>query len=75
MSLPMVGSWVVTVLAVRPFTIHGDEYVELHAVRDGHVGEHLVRVPRHALKAQPTAGGRATLTFLMGQVTEVTAAT
>jgi hypothetical protein len=68
----MIGTWVVTVNEVRPFTIHGDEYVELHVTRvDEDRSSHLVRVPRHALKTAIAAGATLTLTFLMGQVTEV----
>ena len=70
MSLPMIGTWTVTVNALRPFTIHGDEYVELHVTRvDEDRSSHLVRVPKHAMKAPVEAGARVTLTFLMGQVT------
>ncbi len=74
MSLPMIGTWTVVVNAVRPFTIHGDAYLELHVshLQDG--TEHIVRVPQHAAASPPAAGARVTLTFLMGQVTEVRAA-
>jgi len=68
----MIGTWIVTVNALRPFTIHGDEYLELHITRvDEDRSSHLVRVPKHALKTTVVAGAQATLTFLMGQVTEV----
>jgi len=70
----MVGSWVVEVLDVKPFTIHGDLYYELQVKRledDG--GRTLVvRVPRHAAKAEPLRGQRMEMTFLMGQVTGAT---
>ena len=33
MQPPMIGSWTVRVEAVNPFTIHGDQYFELRAVR------------------------------------------
>ena len=67
----MVGSWSVEVKAVRPFTIHGDLYYELHVVRiDDAPGNVLaIRVPRHAVKAEPKEGDRLKVTFLMGQVT------
>ena len=72
MSMPMIGTWTVTVNATRPFTIHGDEYLELHVTRvDEDRNDHLVRVPKHALRIVPAPGSRVTLTFLMGQVTEV----
>ena len=68
----MVGSWSVEVKAVRPFTIHGDVYYELHVVRlDDPAGQSVlaVRVPRHAVDSEPKAGDRLSVTFLMGQVT------
>jgi hypothetical protein len=71
MPLPMIGTWVVTVNAVRPFDIHGDRYLELHVTRADDPSDHLVRVPQHAVKADLAPGRRVTLTFLMGQVTEV----
>ena len=71
MTPPMVGSWSVEVKAVRPFTIHGDLYYELHVVRtDGATGQLLaLRVPRHAVAREPVAGDRLDVSFLMGQVT------
>lgn len=71
MQPPMIGSWTVAVIAVRPFAIHGDAYFELHVTDEADGSNHLVRVPQHATASPPTAGSRATLTFLMGQVTEV----
>jgi hypothetical protein len=73
MQLPMTGSWVVDVRAVRPFTIHGDIYWELQAVRtDVLDSELLLRVPQHAAKGEPTEGQRLLVSLLMGQVTSVT---
>ena len=72
MSLtPMVGNWSVEVRAAKPFTIHGDLYYELHVVRlDEATGQLLaLRVPQHAVKAEPQPGDRLTVSFLMGQVT------
>jgi hypothetical protein len=70
----MTGSWVVEVKAVRPFTIHGDIYWELTVVRDEDAGTGiLLRVPLHAARAEPMAGQRLSVTFLMGQVTGVKA--
>lgn len=70
MQPPMVGSWIVRVLAVRPFTIHGDLYYELHAERPESPGQVLaLRVPQHAILAAPEPGQALELTFLMGQVT------
>ncbi len=71
MPLPMIGTWTVAVNAVRPFTIHGDAYFELHVTHEQDGSDHLVRVPQHALAGPVLPGTRVTLTFLMGQVTEV----
>jgi len=71
MPLPMIGTWTVTVNESRPFTIHGDEYLELHVTHAEDASHHLVRVPRHAATMPVPIGGRVVLTFLMGQVTEV----
>jgi hypothetical protein len=73
MQTPMVGSWMVDVKAVRPFTIHGDAYHELLVLRVDAGREHgmVIRVPQHAFGAGVTPGPdqRWELTFLMGQVT------
>ena len=75
MDAPMVGSWSVEVQAVRPFTIHGDLYYELHVVRTDEPsaqppGQLLaLRVPQHAADGQPSPGDRLNVSFLMGQVT------
>ena len=71
MQTPMVGSWSVEVKAVKPFTIHGDLYYELHVVRlDDPVNQLLaIRVPQHAITRPPEAGQQLSITFLMGQVT------
>ena len=75
MNAPMVGSWSVEVKAVRPFTIHGDLYYELHVVRTDEPsaqppGQLLaLRVPQHAVEGEPAAGDRLSVSFLMGQVT------
>ena len=68
---PMIGSWSVLVHAVRPFTIHGDLYYELHVTRlDEDQSQGLaIRVPQHAIAPAPQSGERLSLTFLMGQVT------
>ena len=73
MPLPMIGNWTVTVNDLRPFTIHGDEYFEMHVTHAADNSDHLVRVPRHAALTPVVAGTRVVLTFLMGQVTEVRA--
>jgi hypothetical protein len=68
----MTGSWTVDVNAVRPFTIHGDLYWELHVKKfDGPPEELLLRVPQHAARVEPAPGQRVSVTFLMGQVTSV----
>lgn len=73
MTMPMVGSWAVEVLAVRPFSIHGDLYYELHVARtDDPAGggqPFALRLPQHAAEGEPREGDRLTVTFLMGQVT------
>jgi len=71
MQLPMTGSWLIDVTAVKPFTIHGDLYYELQAIRVDlpSAGEMTLRVPQHAARQAPAAGERFTVTFLMGQVT------
>ena len=73
MQLPMTGSWSVAVMAVRPFTIHGDIYWELHVKRTDVPGDEvlLLRVPQHAAKVEPVPGQRVSVAFLMGQVTSV----
>jgi hypothetical protein len=47
MNAPMVGSWSVQVKEVRPFTIHGDLYYELHVTRTdvAHTDLLAIRVP------------------------------
>ena len=71
MNAPMVGSWRVEVKAVRPFTIHGDLYYELHVVRADEPGGQAMalRVPQHVTEGVPQAGDVLEVTFLMGQVT------
>ena len=46
---PMIGSWQVLVHAVRPYTIHGDLYYELHITRldEDSAQGYAVRVPQH----------------------------
>jgi hypothetical protein len=76
-QVPMVGSWTVRVIAVRPYAIHGDLYFELRVARtDAPVpaGSSLVmKVPQHAVAggAEPQPGQVLAVTFLMGQVTGV----
>jgi hypothetical protein len=72
MRPPMIGSWQVRVEAVRPFSIHGDEYYELQVTRTETPEEaagFVLRVPEHATAGEPVAGQRLEITFLMGQVT------
>ena len=71
MNAPMVGSWRVEVRAVRPFTIHGDLYFELHVVRTDEPGGQVLalRVPQHATPGVVQPGDELEVTFLMGQVT------
>ncbi len=70
----MTGSWVVRVTDVRPFTIHGDVYYEVHADRldDDSNSAMILRVPEHASKSVPAVGQTVTAQFLMGQVTALT---
>jgi hypothetical protein len=72
MQAPMIGSWTVKVEAVKPFTIHGDQYYELHVVRtnDPEGNVMALRVPNHALSTAPAAGQILLMKFLMGQITE-----
>jgi hypothetical protein len=66
----MIGNWSVEVKAVRPFTIHGDVYYELHVLNPDNPAQLMaLRVPQHAVQEPPQAGDKLTLTFLMGQVT------
>ncbi len=73
MTLPMSGKWRVLVHGVRAFTIHGDEYLELHIepVEPKMPGSvYSVRVSSHAIGDRSIASGQiVVLTFLMGQVT------
>lgn len=71
-TTPMIGEWLVHLDAIRPFSIHGDQYLELHVRRvDDATNQSLaVRVPQHALEgATLTVGDQVKLTFLMGQIT------
>lgn len=70
MPPPMIGSWNVEVLGVKPFAIHGDPYYELYVADPDAPGRAVaLRVPKHVMRDEPQAGERYTLTFLMGQVT------
>ena len=72
MQPPMIGSWTVQVKAVRPFSIHGDLYYEIAAVRTNDAqGQPLtIRLPQHATAGEPQIGQTLLIKFLMGQVTE-----
>jgi len=72
MQAPMIGSWTVHLQAVHPFTIHGDQYYELHAVRTNDPEGNVLslRAPEHAFSATPAAGQTLLVKFLMGQITE-----
>jgi hypothetical protein len=74
MQLPMTGSWSIEVKAVRPFSIHGDQYWELLAARVDvpSTGEVTLRVPQHAAKVASQVGQKLSVSFLMGQVTSIT---
>jgi hypothetical protein len=67
----MIGTWDIQVLAARAFTIHGDLYYEVQALRADVPSNnaYVFRVPQHAIKAAPASGQRLRLTFLMGQIT------
>ena len=78
MNAPIAGSWLVEVRAVRPYTIHSDLYYELHVVRTdesphAEPGQLVfaIRVPQHATAEEPRRGDQLSVSFLMGQVTEV----
>ena len=72
MQAPMIGSWTVRVEAVHPFTIHGDQYYELHVVRTNDTEGNVLslKIPLHALAGVPAAGQVLMVKFLMGQITE-----
>lgn len=68
----MIGTWTVTIHAVRPFTIHSDLYYELHVTRPEQPEQLLaLRVPQHAARSAPVEGQSVVVTFLMGQVTSI----
>lgn len=70
MTPPMIGAWTVRIHAVRPFSIHGDQYFELHVDRPEEPGVGIaLRVPDHALATPPAPGQVLEIQFLMGQVT------
>lgn len=69
MPPPLIGDWTVEIKSVRPFTIHGDLYYELHVAEPDQPQLTAIRVPQHAIPAQPAPGDKIVLTFLMGQVT------
>jgi hypothetical protein len=73
MNAPMVGSWSVEVKAVKPFTIHGDLYYEMHVIRLNDPSNEMlaIRVPQHAVAGVPKAEDKLSVSFLMGQVTSV----
>ena len=65
----------VQVKAVKPFTIHGDLYYELQAVRANDASGQMIalRIPQHAAAGEPQPGQTLLIKFLMGQVTEAKA--
>ena len=71
MQPPMVGNWNIQLHAVRPFTIHGDVYYEVHAIRTDDPLQQMfaLRIPQHLVMQPPATGESWRLTFLMGQVT------
>ncbi len=76
MNPPMFGSWSVEVKEVRPFTIHGDQYFELHVVRLDDREQNLLslKVAEHSAKGViPKAGDHLMVSFLAGQVTSIKA--
>ena len=68
----MIGSWTVLVKSARPFSIHGDMYYEIQAVRTNDPAGTLItlRLPQHASAGEPQSGQTLLVKFLMGQVTE-----
>ena len=77
MQPPILGTWQARILAVKPFTIHSDEYFELTIERiDANEADNAsinLRAPSHAFTAVPAIGQCVVITFLMGQVTKVEA--
>ena len=58
MPLPMLGNWSVEVKAVRPFTIHGDLYYEVHVVNPDDSAQLVaLRIPEHANDGGAAGGG------------------
>lgn len=68
----MIGSWTVQVKTVKPFSIHGDLYYEVAAVRtnDAQGQPFTLRLPQHTTAGEPQPGQTLLVKFLMGQVTE-----
>lgn len=71
MQPPMIGTWDVLLHEVKPFTIHGDLYYEVHVVRTSDPVPKMLalRIPQHAVPTPPLGGETWRITFLMGQVT------
>jgi hypothetical protein len=75
MNAPLTGTWTAHLQAIRPFNIHGDPYYELYITKDDQPDQVLaLRVAKHAIQSPILQGDTITLTFLMGQVTNVTKA-
>ncbi len=75
MRPPMVGSWKASIVAARPYQIHGDNYFQLLITRLDDVGEDqpdaVLNAPSHAFAQPPEEGQMVEITFLMGQVAAV----
>jgi hypothetical protein len=71
MQIPMIGNWTIQVQAARPYTIHGDLYYEVQAIKtdDPEQSPFVLRIPQHAIPSAPIVGQTLNVTFLMGQVT------
>jgi len=71
MQPPMLGTWTIKVKSTKPYTIHGDLYYEVQAVKTDDPTETSItlRIPQHAILAAPMPSQKLTVTFLMGQVT------
>ena len=70
----MFGNWSVEVKEVRPFNIHGDQYLELHVLRTDEKDQSVIslKIPQHATRGHsPQPGDKLRVSFLAGQVTSV----
>lgn len=71
---PIAGKWVVTILEMNPYSIHGDPYFQLAVLLHEPLGPPTpigLRVSAHVLGEGVALRQKAEITFLMGQVTAI----